>query len=73
MMMQTKGPTARMMATRESGDITSTETARFDFLARIMDTRRFVSGFVELAANVSYEVIFQSDVNFEVRLLLEAI
>lgn len=42
-----------MMERRDSGDVTSTETARFDFLVRIMDNRRFVRGFVVLEANVS--------------------
>ena len=53
MTMQTEGPTARMMERRDSGDVTSIDTARFDFLLRIIDRRRFVSGLVVLAANVS--------------------
>ncbi len=50
-----------MMETNDPGDVTSTETARLDFLVRIMERRRFVSGLVVLAANVSYEVIKRSD------------
>ena len=55
--MQTYGPTARMMETRDSGEVTSIDTARLDFLVRIMDSRRFVRGLVVLEANVSYEDI----------------
>ena len=51
--MQTEGPTARMMETRDSGEVTSMETARFDFLDRMMERSCFVKGFVVLDANVS--------------------
>ena len=57
--MQTYGPTARMMETRDSGDVTSIDTARLDFLVRIMDSRRFVRGLVVLDANVTYEDIIE--------------
>jgi hypothetical protein len=42
-----------MMETRDSGDVTSMETARLDFLDRMMERSCFVKGFVVLDVNVS--------------------
>ena len=50
-----------MMETSDSGEVTSMDTARFDFLLRIMDRSRFVNGFVVLEAKVSYEDILAAD------------
>jgi hypothetical protein len=46
-----------MIEIRSSAVVTSTETQRLDFLARMMERSRFVSGFDELAANASYVAI----------------
>jgi hypothetical protein len=42
-----------MMETRDSGDVTSMETARLDFFDRMMERSCFVKGFVVLEAKVS--------------------
>jgi len=55
--MQTYGPTLRMMETSSVGEVTSTETHRFVFLARMIEMSRFARRFSVFDASDSYEAI----------------
>jgi hypothetical protein len=55
--MQTYLPTLRMIESSSSGEVTSTDTHKFVFLATIIDSSRLARALCVLAARFSYEVI----------------
>jgi len=55
--MQTWLPTLWTMETSSSTEVTSMDTHRLVFLARIIERSRFASGFCVFDASASYEVI----------------
>lgn len=55
--MHTCGPTCRMIEMSSFGEVTSTETHRFVFLATMMEMSRFAIGFCVFRASSSYDVI----------------
>ena len=61
LIMQTCGPTLRIMDRRSAGEVTSIETQRLVCLVRIISMSCTASGFVVFAAMDSYDMVVVVD------------